>query len=460
MHIHYATANNPNPRAPDLLLRAIILSLAGAVCVGAAWGQTSPNWGSLGNTSPSAQRTEPAASSPGGTGAAVKPVGVPAPPPGAFGSKAAPATSAFGTKAVTAANAPISPAAAPTASEVAQRKAILDALRAGKLPSGWKATKSAPVVSKQRAQMLNESLALRSAARTEAASTLATARKAAAAPVAVPSLTSKAAREPVATAMVKPVAELKPGIFLVNGKHSGVQFTPGGAYVIDGLGFGAALGQVDLVSKQFPGGTLALQVSQWSDSRVQALIPEPIRGLPDQPVTLRVTTRGGTLFPLDAQFVATREEIILHSADGSLPMTSAFTLELSNRADWQNIQTATGIYRNSVGPSLNCPNTGNDMLTPTLPAGWTLSGVTVIGDLPTYSDPKHDMFGQGGDTVVTSNYALVDWQTALTYSRLTIHWGVFRSHTSDTHWAPDADYCLSSYKLDASVVGPAGLKPF
>jgi hypothetical protein len=480
--------------------------LAGAFCT-AAWSQTTPNWGALG--SEQAPAPTPAASALQG----VKP-GTTAAPVSALGSKARLAASAPGTRATTAAsatvnatNAPLalppvntlgakaatSAATTPTQSlaellkrpdtdvitsadgkkttvgairkQVAQRQAVQDALRAGKLPPGWKATKSATVYSPQRAQLLSASVTLRNLSRTEAAAALKAAPQKAAttSPSVLSPLANKAAREPATTAMARPKTELKPGIFLVNGKHKGVQFTPGGTYTIDGLGFGTTLGQVDLVSKQFPTGSQALQVStQWSDGQVQAILPETIRGVPDMPVTLRVTTRDGTLFSLDAQFYAAREELTLSMVDASLPAQRLFKLDLGRPANWPSPYVWTNtIGRGLRGDNINCPSPGRDTLTPTLSAGWNLASVTIVGNTPAQPDPKSDEHGDDGSTTVTGSYGVADWKILQGSEQIVLQWAVFRSHTSPTGLiSGGADDCTSNYSIQATLIGPAGLKPF
>jgi hypothetical protein len=362
---------------------------------------------------------------------------------------------------------------------VARRRAIVDALHAGKLPPGWKYTSSAPKVSPARAELLKSSTALRDASRAEAQAalaqgarspvrkTVATAAGAAEQQVLPSSLRTRTAREPNKGAHYIPLNEqIKPGIFLINRKSSGVQVTPGGQYVINGLGFGATLGQVDLVGKALPGGHLALQVTQWNDGQILALLPEPLRGLTDQNVTLRVVTQGGTLYTHDVQYYATREEISVDSLQGTLPLDRAFKARLSDLDKWGSGSISYNLVsRSTEGQNINCPNPGNDVLTITPPSGWALAEASVTSWFPTQSDPKHDMNGSDGDTVVSSNWDIVNWLPINNFSsssvQLTIHWGVFRSHTaSGVTIFHVNDFCASTYSVQAKFIGPAGLKPY
>jgi hypothetical protein len=359
---------------------------------------------------------------------------------------------------------------------VARRRAIIDALRIGKLPPGWKSTSSPPKASPSRAELLKASTTLRDASHAEAQAAIAhgasssTVRRptatAAEQAFTSSSLRTRAGREPGGAQNLALTEQIKPGIFLINRKSSGVQITPGGQYAINGLGFGAAMGQVDLAGKHLPGGHVALQVTQWNDGQIIAFLPEPLRGLADQPLTLRVVTPGGTLYTHDVQFYATREEISVDSLQGTLPLDRAFKAQLSNLDKWASGSIAANVVsRSTEGQDIGCPNPGNDVLTITPPSGWALTEASVTSAEPTQSDPKHDIFGADGDTVVTSNWDITGWQSIDTFTsssaQLTVHWGVFRSHTaSGVTTFHLNDYCSSVYSVQARFIGPAGLKPY
>jgi hypothetical protein len=75
------------------------------------------------------------------------------------------------------------------------------------------------------------------------------------------------------------------------------------------------------------------------------------------------------------------------------------------------------------------------------------------------------MNGSDGDTVVSSNWDIVNWLPINNFSsssvQLTIHWGVFRSHTaSGVTIFHVNDFCASTYSVQAKFIGPAGLKPY
>jgi hypothetical protein len=262
----------------------------------------------------------------------------------------------------------------------------------------------------------------------------------------------------------------QPGIAIVNGHSKGVQFTPGGLYTVIGSGFGGTLGQVDLVGPHLPGGRLALQVTQWGDRKLQAQLSEPVSGIADQPVTLRVTTRTGSLFTMDVQFYATRQPITL--SDTGLDVSQAFELNLGNPSDWSKTYTNEGyITRTKSGNNIDCPSVGQDSLRTRLPPGWALVEVAISSWLPTQGNPNKDFFGEDGDTVVSGSYSITQIPAGLTNQTFEVHWGVLRSHSSnglslipkfngnDFGWSGN-DGCVSGYGVEVTLVGPAGLRPF
>lgn len=260
---------------------------------------------------------------------------------------------------------------------------------------------------------------------------------------------------------------LPPGIAIVNGYSKGVQFTPGGLYTLIGSGFGNTVGSVDLVSPHLPGGRLGLPVTQWSERQLQAQFPEPVSGIPDQPVTLRVTTRTGTLFTKDVQFYATRQPVTL----GDVDLRQAFDLTLGAPNDWsETLTNGNAITRTKSGNNIDCPSIGKDLLRPRLPQGWALVEVAVNTWLPTQGNPNKDVYGSDGDTVVSGTYNI----TPTGNQAFEVTWGVLRSHSTQyllgstrfggndygsLAWQGN-DGCVSEYNVELTVVGPAGVMPF
>ncbi len=260
-----------------------------------------------------------------------------------------------------------------------------------------------------------------------------------------------------------------PGIAIVNGHSKGVQFTPGGLYTVVGSGFGATVGALDLVSPHLPGGRLALQVTQWGERQLQAQLPEPVSGIADQPVTLRVTTRTGTLLTMDVQFYATRQPITL--SGNELDLSQAFELNLGNPNDWSGTLNGGTITRSKSGNNIDCPSVGKDSLRTKFPPGWALVEVAVSSWLPTQSNPNKDFFDQDGDTVVSGGYSITQIPAGLTNQTFEVRWGVLRSHSTkglslipkftgnDFGWTGN-DGCVSNYDVEVTLVGPAGIRPF
>lgn len=266
-------------------------------------------------------------------------------------------------------------------------------------------------------------------------------------------------------------ATTPPGIAIVNGHSNGVKITPGGLYTIIGSGFGGTVGAVDLVGPHLPGGRLGLQVTQWGDRQLQAQLPEPISGIVDQPVTLRVTTRTGTLYTKDVQFYATRQPITLSGTD--LDLNQAFDLNLGAPNDWPRTLTIEGgVTRTKSGDNINCPSIGKDTLRTKFPQGWALVEVAITSWLPTQNNPNQDFFGAGGDVVVSGSYNITQIPAGLTNELFEVNWGVLRSHSTngfnllprtfqgnDFQWSGN-DGCVSQYEVEVTLVGPAGTRPF
>lgn len=263
---------------------------------------------------------------------------------------------------------------------------------------------------------------------------------------------------------------LKPGIAVVNGHSKDVQFTPGGLYTVIGSGFGEAVGEADLIGQNLPGGRLGLQITQWNDRQMQVQLPEPMSGIADQPVTLRVTTRGGALFTMNVKFYATREPLTL--SGNNLDVTQAFELSLGNANDWdQAYPNAGAITRTKSGHNIGCPNVGQDLLRTKLPQGWAMIEVAINSWLPTQGNSNKDFFGEDGDTVVSGSYSITQIPAGITNQTYEVRWGVLRSHSTygfnllptfhgDGFGWYGTDGCVSEYSIEATLVGPAGLQPW
>lgn len=262
---------------------------------------------------------------------------------------------------------------------------------------------------------------------------------------------------------------LPSGIGAVNG-HSNPQLTPGGVYTITGKGFGDAVGAVDLIGAHLPSGRVSLPVTQWQDGKVQVQFPEPVSGVPDGIVTLRLTTHAGALLTRPVQFYATRQQLMLSGTD--LDLNQLFDISLGNQKDWSETRT-TGdqVLRTKSGNDINCPSVGQDSLRTRFPAGWALVEVSLSTWLPTQGNSSKDFYGNDGDTVVSGNYAITQVPAGFTNQLFNASWGVLRSHSSsgfrlvpqfsgnDFGWSGN-DGCVSAYTLSVTMVGPAGLRPY
>lgn len=91
---------------------------------------------------------------------------------------------------------------------------------------------------------------------------------------------------------VAPCANGRGNVDLVNGKSSGVAFTPGAPYHITGCGFGSS----GIIAIAGASGlrSFALTPTKWTDTEIDATLPATITGVPDRAnVTLTVTPNGG-----------------------------------------------------------------------------------------------------------------------------------------------------------------------
>jgi hypothetical protein len=238
---------------------------------------------------------------------------------------------------------------------------------------------------------------------------------------------------------------LEPGIVMVNRRTKEFLVTPGGYLTIDGRGFGDTLGQVNVIGR-FPGGKAALQVVDWRDTQIYALLPVGLRGAPDQVATLQVVTRQARTYRRDrANFVAAREVITFTNGIDRLVQAKAKNMDSDGSVSYR----ATGV---------NCPDleTVEDFRF-TLPAGWMPS---VIGLEPGRSDTGDgDADGKPGRREFFGQYAIGNWDGG---NRFQISSGVWRSRNlaaaRSARFAGDT--CVRSYRLSVAVMGPAGLSPF
>jgi hypothetical protein len=345
------------------------------------------------------------------------------------------------------------PVAGPTsaAAIVAEGGVTRPASMPGVRPGAQAAAQGKPVVkqvlsSPRRTQLINEQLTLRTqenALAKQAHSLAAGPVSAAAGP---PSITRAAALS-AAAGVTAGSQRLEPGIANVNRKTSGALLTPGGYITISGRGFGQTLGQVNAVGR-FPNGELAYKVIEWRDDQIHALLPEGVRGVPDQGATLQVVTRGGKTWSAPGmRFVATRAEIMLTSGQRVFDVRPA--------ADWLPQVGPDGwVLRSETGEKLICKRPGADLyrLKP-MPPGWEVSALGVAhapfvvggaGETP------------GGQVTFAPGYELWEWSG----DRIIVKWGVVRTHRSPFLGVRGGDECESGYQLQVHVVGPAGLTPY
>jgi hypothetical protein len=106
-----------------------------------------------------------------------------------------------------------------------------------------------------------------------------------------------------------------PGVTSVNGRRSGVAFTPGGIYAIEGCGFGNLPGKAYVVGNSGGSGNVAVQIplvmrpQDWSNQAIRATIDARLSGVGDiSNATLVVQpAKGASLQQTGDQFYATRE---------------------------------------------------------------------------------------------------------------------------------------------------------
>jgi|GEM_PF-5049030 len=278
--------------------------------------------------------------------------------------------------------------------------------------------------------------------------------------------TGVSVRAPSTTSHVNAVLNAPDGIYYVNRKDRNFLITPGGYLTIQGKGFGDTVGEVNVFGRTSL-GKLALQVIDWHDDEIYALLPPGLRGMPDQKAKLQVITRAGKPYLLDeGNFFAAREEVLLTNQ-----LQRVFRLEESANWPISNGHDDGSIYREENGglggSGIDCKKPGTDrIIFLPLPNGFEVTGVVMTHGRTDAGDG--DEFGNSGGRVFFPGYSLGEWRDesvaldrlrSTTQSVLYVNWGVWRNHTSQTLGSGLFDECESSYVLAVSVVGPAGVTP-
>lgn len=159
------------------------------------------------------------------------------------------------------------------------------------------------------------------------------------------------------------------------------------------------------------------------------------------------------------RFYATREEITLGTSLGR-------AIDLQADGGWAATLADNGRVDRVLNSDVDtrCASPGRDVLYfRPLPNGFVLTGVSWWTGRTDSGDG--DMNGAGGSRVFTPGYSFGEWGS---YSRggvvspnLPVFWGVFRSHSSrQVAFGDILDHCESSYQVELTVSGPAGLRPF
>lgn len=147
---------------------------------------------------------------------------------------------------------------------------------------------------------------------------------------------------------------------------------PGGVIKIDGQNFGAQRGLVCLqwstvlVQNVFTAhNSLCLTVVDWQDTRVIALVPDDVVGVPDQTAGLAIyVAEGGKSNTVDMRFVATRQEV-LYSGQ---PVNA--TVECGDETEKDNCSIGGADHWDGFWYSFG--NSGTDHFHVELANGWTL----------------------------------------------------------------------------------------
>jgi hypothetical protein len=177
---------------------------------------------------------------------------------------------------------------------------------------------------------------------------------------------------------------------------------PGGEIKIDGQNFGTDPGNVCLqwstvlVQNDFTrGNTLCLTVADWQDTRIIALVPSDVEGVPDQMTRLYVDrASGGESNVVNMQFIATRQEVLV---DGSQLKS---TIDCSNNT--QRDECDFGFGRHDDDDFFfSFGNSGTDRYHMQLANGWTFDRFNfnvVEGDVSVQGQPQ--LYGSAVDVAV------------------------------------------------------------
>jgi hypothetical protein len=283
----------------------------------------------------------------------------------------------------------------------------------------------------------------------------------------------------------------RPGIGAINGKTSGVVFTPDkewNLYTIKGCGFGSAGGNIYLKGP-FSGGRIPLHVVRdndpqtWNDTAIVASLDPSVTGETDQDsVTLVIEPASGS--PLErpgCKFFAVRETVQLHSIPGSAirvdqPEPRAIRLavhgpdhvtvpaveQILDSVTESDPDMAAAVFRYEwVDPRSTDPYVLNSVYAPGTDT-FDFSGLTpgfILWDaqIKHYYNQYYDKPPESNDWLL---YASHDWHIVFSADFFRVIWGV-------TEFAVCEPYCDGSLKLETSlyavnvwVRGPRGVNPW
>lgn len=240
-----------------------------------------------------------------------------------------------------------------------------------------------------------------------------------------------------------------PGIAAVNGKATGFVLTPGAYLTVGGVDLGDTMGQLNIVGN-FPGGALAPRIVDWKNNSVYALLPDGIKGVLDQPVTVQVVTAARKTHRHEGgRFHATREDVTVTT---NIPRF----LKFQSGPSWGATMDANGqVFRFDTGESINCKAAGADTLTIIDPGkGFVVTGLSADWSGRTDSGDG-DANGFDGSRTYSPGYGFGEWSG----NSIQVKWGVWRSHESSNGALKSSDECDSIYKISVTLSGPAGVTP-
>ena len=220
--------------------------------------------------------------------------------------------------------------------------------------------------------------------------------------------------------------------------------SPGDAVELDGQGFGAATGQAQLVGS-FPGGSLNLQVNNWTAGKVTATVPA-VSGVLDQPAQLQlVSSTGVDANSMDVSFVATRETVNMPGS--ALQMTCPNSTQFDVCTPYSGGTSAT---LNSVHESYCCFSgvNGTDEYVATLGNGWHVQSVDFqLNNTDAFvyqSICLKDVMSLTSDDLGTASVASAP-STGSAFVDLKVSWHV------------NANCSPVEYTVSIAVTGPAGV---